>query len=86
MFEGARYWQKCGAARGRVEEDDIDVACPGCRQMLQRVGVGATAMLECRGCDGVWIDADVFESLPAPAVFRLKTEATVSARSSGPRR
>jgi Zn-finger nucleic acid-binding protein len=65
MFEGARYCQHCGAARTRAEADDTDVACPGCREPLLRVAVGSAAMLECGKCDGVWIDADVFERICA---------------------
>jgi Zn-finger nucleic acid-binding protein len=65
MFDGARYCQHCGAARTRGVEDDTDVVCPGCRETLQRVSVGATAMLECGACDGVWVDADVFERICA---------------------
>ena len=32
---------------------------------MRRVEVGSTAMLECDACDGVWVDADVFEALCA---------------------
>ena len=32
---------------------------------MQRVAVGSTALLECDACDGVWVDADVFEALCA---------------------
>lgn len=82
MFEGARYCQICGAARARAEDDDTDVACPGCRQTLQRVGVGATAMLQCLACDGVWVDADVFERLCAD---RESQTAVLHRFRAGPR-
>ena len=32
---------------------------------MQRLEVGATTMLECKACDGVWLDASVFEALCA---------------------
>src|SRR5262245_2209953 len=65
MFAEAAFCEKCGARRARVERDDTTVSCPGCRKQLQRVDVGGVTMLECAGCDGVWIDADVFERLCA---------------------
>jgi len=65
MFEGAHYCQKCGAARTRTEDDETSVRCPGCAETLRKVAVGATVMLECDRCDGVWVDADVFERVCA---------------------
>lgn len=66
MFEGARYCQACGAARTRREEEDgTAIACPGCRGQLRRVTVGSSALLECPECDGLWVDADVFERICA---------------------
>jgi Zn-finger nucleic acid-binding protein/predicted RNA-binding Zn-ribbon protein involved in translation (DUF1610 family) len=65
MFDGAHYCQKCGAARTRTEDDETTVRCPGCAENLRKVAVGSTVMLECDRCDGVWVDADVFERLCA---------------------
>jgi Zn-finger nucleic acid-binding protein len=65
MFDGARYCPKCGAARTRVESEATTARCPACRNELQRVDVGSTPFLECTRCDGVWVDADVFERLCA---------------------
>ena len=39
--------------------------CPACRGGLAAVDVGSTPLLECGACDGVWVDADVFERLCA---------------------
>jgi Zn-finger nucleic acid-binding protein len=64
-FEGAAYCHKCGAARVRRQEDDAGAACPACRGGLHRVEIGSTPLLECAGCDGIWVDADVFERLCA---------------------
>jgi Zn-finger nucleic acid-binding protein len=64
-FEGAAYCHRCGAARTRRPEDDAGLACPACRKALQRIDVGGTPLLECGACDGIWVDADVFERLCA---------------------
>jgi Zn-finger nucleic acid-binding protein len=64
-FEGAAFCHKCGEARVRRPQDDVGARCPGCRGELQRVDVGSTPLLDCAGCDGVWVDADVFERLCA---------------------
>ncbi len=82
MFEGASYCQKCGAARTRAEADDAAVACPGCRTVLRRVSVGSTTMLECEACDGIWVDADVFERLCAD---RESQTAVLHRFNAGPR-
>jgi Zn-finger nucleic acid-binding protein len=79
MFAGAKYCQKCGAARTRAEEDDTAIACPGCRRELRRIAIGGAAMLECGGCDGVWIDADVFERICADS----ESQAAVLHRFAG---
>lgn len=34
---------------------------------MRQLDVGATALLECGRCDGLWLDADVFEALCADA-------------------
>jgi Zn-finger nucleic acid-binding protein len=70
MFTGAAFCEKCGARRVRVEQDESAARCPACKNELQRVSIGATAMLECGACDGVWIDADVFERLCADSESR----------------
>jgi Zn-finger nucleic acid-binding protein len=63
MFNGTAFCAKCGARRARLEADDSQAECPGCRQSLSRVEIGSTTVFECAGCDGVWIDAEVFERL-----------------------
>jgi Zn-finger nucleic acid-binding protein len=65
MFEGAAYCPRCGSRRARIAADDVSAECPGCRGQMQRVEVGASALLECPSCDGIWIEADVFERLCA---------------------
>ena len=83
MFEGARYCQHCGAARTRSDdEDDTAIACPGCRGQLRRVTVGSAPMLECEGCDGLWVDAEVFERICAD---RESQTAVLHRFTAGPR-
>ncbi|HET7219642.1 MAG TPA: zf-TFIIB domain-containing protein [Vicinamibacterales bacterium] len=65
MFEGAAFCHACGAARTRTQGDETAIACPGCRSPLANVAIGATSLLECTACDGVWIDAATFERLCA---------------------
>jgi Zn-finger nucleic acid-binding protein len=65
MFEGAAFCSSCGAARARAESGDEAARCPGCSGELRSVDVGNTVLLECRACDGAWIDASRFEALCA---------------------
>lgn len=65
MFEGAAYCPACGAGRARAGHEDADARCPECESPLQRLELGSTTLLECQGCDGVWMDADAFEGLCA---------------------
>jgi Zn-finger nucleic acid-binding protein len=65
LFDGAAFCPSCGAARSRLESSMEGMPCPGCRSELRRVEVGGTALLECTGCDGAWVDAERFEALCA---------------------
>ncbi|HXW04934.1 MAG TPA: zf-TFIIB domain-containing protein [Vicinamibacterales bacterium] len=86
MFDGAAYCPHCGAARARTEAAGADLRCPACREALRRLDLGATPLLECEACDGVWVDADVFERLcadrssQAAVLHRLGTRAVVETR------
>jgi Zn-finger nucleic acid-binding protein len=83
MFQGAAYCPKCGAARTRAAAEEADGAakCPGCRNELQRIDVGSTAMLECPACDGIWVDADVFERLCADRAAQAAVLPRLSTRT-----
>lgn len=63
MFDTAGYCPKCGTKRARVAGDTTAARCPGCGNELQRIELDKDALLECGACDGVWIEADVFERL-----------------------
>jgi Zn-finger nucleic acid-binding protein len=67
MFEGTTFCPKCGTRRARSGLERSPANCPGCRTPMQQLEVGPTALLECGRCDGLWLDADVFESLCADA-------------------
>ena len=81
-FEGAAYCHKCGAARVRARKDDAGARCPACRSELQRMDVGSTPLLECASCDGVWVDADVFERLCAQRESQAAVLQRLSTRTN----
>ncbi len=65
MFDSMAYCPRCGARPEPVEQTSSTGRCPGCRHELTRLDVGPVAMLECRRCDGVWVDAQTFEQICA---------------------
>jgi Zn-finger nucleic acid-binding protein len=65
MFDGIAFCPTCGTARARGRTDDAGTQCPACEGALCRIEIGPTTILECGRCDGVWVDADVFERLCA---------------------
>src|SRR5690242_3410783 len=65
MFDGAAFCPRCGVRRDRTERPDAPVHCPGCRTAMRQVDVGSTTLLECGSCDGIWMDAAIFERLCA---------------------
>jgi Zn-finger nucleic acid-binding protein/RNA polymerase subunit RPABC4/transcription elongation factor Spt4 len=85
MFDGAAFCPNCGAARTRREheEEDTTVRCPSCRSQLQRVDIGATPLRECAACDGVWVDAEVFERLCADRESQAAVLPRLSNRAPG---
>ena len=81
MFDAAAFCPHCGTARARHEAQDTDARCPECMSALRALTVGATALQECASCDGVWVDANVFERL---CVDR-EAQAAVLPRLSAPK-
>lgn len=63
MFDTSAFCPKCGHRRARLEAEDTSIRCPGCRSEMQRIDVGGTPLMECQACDGVWVEADVFEKM-----------------------
>jgi Zn-finger nucleic acid-binding protein len=81
-FEGAAFCHKCGAARIRRQEDDAAAKCPACRSGLHRIDIGSTPLLECAACDGIWVDADVFERLCAQRESQTAVLQRLSSRAA----
>ncbi len=65
MLDSSDFCPKCGSPRARAAGQGTSARCPACKKELQQVTVGATAVMECAACDGVWVDGDVFERLVA---------------------
>src|SRR5262245_17997821 len=63
MFDGAAFCPRCGTPRAQREAHPTKARCPGCKSALQELTIGSTQLFECASCDGVWVDADVFERL-----------------------
>lgn len=90
LFDGPPFCPACGARRARVEQPgDEALKCPGCGEGLERIEVGTTSLLECGTCDGVWVDADVFERLCADkeaqaAVLHRSVQGPRDVTSTGP--
>lgn len=81
IFDGAAFCSSCGARRSRAEAQPNAAGCPSCRSPLTPVEIGATSMLECPTCDGVWIDADVFEALCASSESQAAVLHRLAART-----
>jgi Zn-finger nucleic acid-binding protein len=65
VFDGTAFCPFCGERQARGAAVPGEAPCPSCRTALHGVDVGATRLLECGTCDGVWVDADIFEALCA---------------------
>ena len=65
MFDGTEFCPGCGSPAARAEGKTSPVTCPDCKLALREVQVGATSVLECGKCDGVWVDGQTFEALCA---------------------
>src|SRR5262249_50038432 len=65
MFEGSVYCPACGPRRARASGAAVQAPCPACRAVMHDVRLADTALLECEGCHGMWIDAATFEHICA---------------------
>jgi Zn-finger nucleic acid-binding protein len=64
LFQGAAFCPSCGAARARSEESQPHTTrCPGCRGEMSWIRVGDVDLLECKDCDGTWIETAAFDRL-----------------------
>lgn len=68
MFTGSRHCPHCGAKGARPHspvEEASKLRCPRCPARLERLELGGVLLWECGDCDGVWVEAEVFEQLCA---------------------
>lgn len=66
MFIGTQFCGHCGAIAAPIElTDDESGDCPRCRKPLESLGIGATTLRSCPACDGMWADAQTFETICA---------------------
>ncbi len=56
MFAGAKFCSHCGARADRAEEGTTSQRCPRCQTALTGIELGATSLLECPKCEGIWAD------------------------------
>jgi Zn-finger nucleic acid-binding protein len=82
MFMGSKHCPRCGAAAAVPEVKDAkDRNCPRCRNEMALVTIGATAVLECERCLGLWLDVNSFEKICAD---REQQSAVLGAASHAP--
>ena len=81
MFDGTAFCPACGAARAVADIQASALQCPACTTELSAVAAAGTPMLECRTCDGIWLDASQFEQICTSSESR----AALLARPPGSR-
>lgn len=84
IFEGAAFCSSCGSRRVRAETAADAAHCPSCRGALAQIEVGTTRLLECATCDGIWIDAEMFEALCANSESQAAVLHRLGARTAVP--
>jgi Zn-finger nucleic acid-binding protein len=64
-FVGAAHCAKCGAALTAMTPmvPPGERKCPHCKTVLAVMALGEAILEECRGCGGVWVDAESFRRL-----------------------
>ena len=65
MFDGSAFCPGCGAHSSRADAGAAAAQCPDCTLAMRQLQVGATGLLECEKCDGIWVDGRTFEELCA---------------------
>lgn len=66
MFVGSKHCQRCGAAAASPERKEAEnYKCPRCRAGMASTTIGATSVLECEKCLGLWVDVQSFEKICA---------------------
>jgi Zn-finger nucleic acid-binding protein len=84
MFIGSKHCQRCGAAAAVPEiKDAKGRKCPRCQSELVLVALGATAVLECEQCLGLWLDVSSFEKICADREQQSAVLGVASQASGG---
>ena len=66
MFLGSKHCPRCGAAAALPKITEATPRnCPRCKSLLTAVTIGATKVLECEKCFGLWLDVASFEKVCA---------------------
>jgi Zn-finger nucleic acid-binding protein len=68
MYRGSRHCPRCGALAARTTDgarDEATESCPRCRITMEKIVLGTASLLECRDCDGLWVDVASFEQICA---------------------
>ena len=56
-FVGAKFCCHCGSELERGQVHAVKARnCPRCRQLLRPVAVGSIVVVECKSCEGLWLD------------------------------
>jgi len=81
MFRGSRFCARCGAEAAReLVEEAAPLQCPRCREAMQALRLGATAVRECAGCGGLWLDAAALDQLVSARDEHVATSSILAAR------
>ena len=82
MFRGSKHCPRCGAPAGQRASTDLPPRkCPRCTLEMHSLTLGATAIRECEGCLGLWVDVPAFEQICAD---REQQAAVLGAASPEP--
>jgi Zn-finger nucleic acid-binding protein len=66
MFLGSKHCPRCGAVAAIPAIGEVkDRKCPRCEHEMSLVTLGATTVLECEQCLGLWLDVASFEKICA---------------------
>lgn len=83
IFMGSKFCQHCGAAVLGAGSASLSVLkCPRCRVDMSSVTIGSAQVRECERCEGLWLEASVFESI---CENREQQSAVLGAATPAPR-
>jgi Zn-finger nucleic acid-binding protein len=81
MFAGSRFCARCGAEATReLIEDGAPLPCPRCREPMQALRLGDTAVHECAACGGLWLAPEALQRLSDGREARADVVSALGAR------